>query len=79
MTMEVLPYHALVRRAPSVPSQMDPYARGMSPGVARRFVGSPGAPCPTADVPDPFPLGLGEAEVADPSSLGLGEADVLNP
>jgi hypothetical protein len=51
----------------------------MSLGVARRFVGSLGAPRPTADVPDPFPLGLGEADVDDPSSLGSGEADAPNP
>jgi hypothetical protein len=32
-----------------------------------------------ADVPDPSPLGLGEADVADPSSLGSSEADAPNP
>jgi hypothetical protein len=47
--------------------------------VAHRFMGSPAAPRPTADVPNPFPLGLGEADAADPSSLGSGEADAPDP
>jgi hypothetical protein len=32
-----------------------------------------------ADVPNPSPLGLGEADAADPSSLGSGEVDVPDP
>jgi hypothetical protein len=51
----------------------------MSFGVARRFVGSLGAPPPMADVLDPSPLGLGEADAADPSSLGSGEVDAPDP
>jgi hypothetical protein len=132
--MEALPYRALVRRAPSIPtgravrvhlvagwvtcalprwavpdpgafyglnpSPADvracrscvssprvksshvltyPYARGMSPGVARHFMGSLGAPRPTTDMPDPFPLGLGKAGAANPSSLGSGEEDAPDP
>jgi hypothetical protein len=71
-------YGLLDVHSPVAPG-LTPYARGMSPDVVHRFVRSPGAPRPMADMLDPFPLGFGKADAADPSSLGSGEADAPDP